>query len=749
MKPTLEAAFNEIQQLIDQGRIDAAIQRLELISRELPDEARVHNDLAALLTRQEKYDKALDHYEKALALDPRNITTQKNLADLHAVVFGRFDRAIRLYTEVLKVEPQDEESLVALVKIAEAMGDHDNANRFMEQLKQAYPHRYDLSSTAGRDGVGEASFPAEAHTFDQPSNFDITAIVSTYNSERFMHGCLQNLLSQGLGERLEIIVIDAASEQDEKAIVEAFQKHHSNIVYHRTAQKETIYASWNRAARMARGRFLINSNTDDRHLPGALLVKMQALDRTPDAGLVYADLWITDVENDVFDPAHVNRYQRQSYPAFTPLTGLTGSNFSPHPMWRKSAHDTLGYFDDTYTVAGDYDFFFKIATDLGAVHVPEPLGLYYRNPEGIEFSNRETAVAEFRRMRQENYARLPLETFFPNIKTMAHDEMAKYAAYWELGNNCLMATLAREFELAIGYYTWAQEGYGDQKELINNLAIAHFFSGDRQTALALLAPASKKSLKSRLLYQQIQNDDIPLDKMSFQLESPAHKVVEKSRQGRRIPLDALAASSKPSAPEISDRPLSALTGQGSQRKVSTQRATPAVAGFACLAATGQTADQLIDTYAIIANHLPHDMRLRCVGHLYCDEDQARFEKETGLRIEGRSIVACINDMAKETTNADAVMWVLDGSAWTGADAVMGMRDCLQNMAETGVVAGLMSDFTHFGMAQTEKAMQRPHFEGMANSFYHRFKHRRHVSQRVESRCWLFILQPEQLHSVVI
>ncbi len=52
----------------------------------------------------------------------------------------------------------------------------------------------------------------------------VSAVVSTYNSEKFIYGRLINLTEQTLYKKkdLEIIVIDSNSKENEKAIVEKF-----------------------------------------------------------------------------------------------------------------------------------------------------------------------------------------------------------------------------------------------------------------------------------------------------------------------------------------------------------------------------------------------------------------------------------------------------------------------------------------------------------------------------------------------
>ena len=78
------------------------------------------------------------------------------------------------------------------------------------------------------------------------SKYLISAIVSTYNAEKFIAGCLEDLEAQTLADKTEIIVIDSASEQNEADVVCAYQQKYENIRYLRTSERQTIYGAWNR-----------------------------------------------------------------------------------------------------------------------------------------------------------------------------------------------------------------------------------------------------------------------------------------------------------------------------------------------------------------------------------------------------------------------------------------------------------------------------------------------------------------------
>jgi FkbM family methyltransferase len=210
----------------------------------------------------------------------------------------------------------------------------------------------------------------------------VSAIVSTYNSEKFIRGCLEDLESQTIADRLEIIVVNSASEQDEESIVKEFQKKYSNIVYIKTNKREGLYAAWNRAIKVASGRFLTNANTDDRHRKDALEVMSNVLLASPDASLVYGDQIVTDSPNPTFDNHHAVEVAKR--PEFSRQRLLFGCCVGSQPMWRKSLHDEFGGFDETLTCAADWDFWLKIAGKHSFKHIDGFLGLYYRNENGIE-----------------------------------------------------------------------------------------------------------------------------------------------------------------------------------------------------------------------------------------------------------------------------------------------------------------------------------------------------------------------------
>lgn len=212
----------------------------------------------------------------------------------------------------------------------------------------------------------------------------VSAIISLYNAERFLRGRLDDLVAQTLyaANRLEIIAVVSGSKQGEGRILREYIRRGANIKVI-TTPREGIYSAWNRGIRLASGDYITNANADDRLAPNALETLAAALDIEPDVDIVYADSFVTDQPN-----ATMAAFHPSTRP---PYTGgvLEWRTFSPkklaqsccvghYPMWRKSTHERVGKFDESYLLAGDYEFWLRCAASgIRFEHIPQKLGLFY------------------------------------------------------------------------------------------------------------------------------------------------------------------------------------------------------------------------------------------------------------------------------------------------------------------------------------------------------------------------------------
>lgn len=233
----------------------------------------------------------------------------------------------------------------------------------------------------------------------------VSAIVSTYNSAKFIRGCLDDLLSQTLWQRgeLEIIVINSGSQQDEAYYLKEYLRRGIPLTII-TTLREPLYVAWNRGLTIAQGQYVTNANTDDRHHPCAYEMQAAYLDQYPTVGLVYADAFVTPTPNATWDSTYQLNDEAPypngvlGWPEFDPHALLQYCYIGQAPMWRKSLHDTVGFFDTSFMVAGDYEMWLRmVACGVVMQRLPQVLGLFYWHPEQLGRQQAAQSAMESRR----------------------------------------------------------------------------------------------------------------------------------------------------------------------------------------------------------------------------------------------------------------------------------------------------------------------------------------------------------------
>ncbi len=231
----------------------------------------------------------------------------------------------------------------------------------------------------------------------QNSNFCISIITSIYKGDKFIKGFMEDIIKQTIFDRCELILINANSPDNEEVVITPYLEQYSNIIYVKLDHDPGLYAVWNIAITMARGKYITNANIDDRLAYNCYELHAQALDGHPEVDLIYSDIYRTHKPNETFYNHTGKPYF--IYPAFSPkrMSICLPNN---HPMWRKSMHEKHGIFNEKYKCGGDYEMWLR-AVRGGAkfLKVNKILGLYYDNPKGISTS-KETISQATRESRQ-------------------------------------------------------------------------------------------------------------------------------------------------------------------------------------------------------------------------------------------------------------------------------------------------------------------------------------------------------------
>ncbi len=118
--------IKKAEELVEQNRIEEAIDLYERITKGYPEDSDSHVELAKLYTRTDQHEKAAQTYNQLLEADPDNIKHQDALVNsLQAA--GKQDEAFEIAQAYIQTEPEVGVHYARLAKLYEAEGNEAEA----------------------------------------------------------------------------------------------------------------------------------------------------------------------------------------------------------------------------------------------------------------------------------------------------------------------------------------------------------------------------------------------------------------------------------------------------------------------------------------------------------------------------------------------------------------------------------------------------------------------------------------------
>lgn len=239
----------------------------------------------------------------------------------------------------------------------------------------------------------------------------ISVITSLYNSQNYLQGYFNALSEIVNKEELEILLIHNAANAEELAIINS-RLPQFPFIKHIRVEREGLYNTWNRGVKLATADYLTVWNVDDVHLPESLKNQADALDQNPGAALAYGDFIIVNNYGDTEGYAMNEPEFSSSDPTF-----LRRHHIGCFPMWRKSVHDKIGYFDEQFRLIADLDFQIRVAKSFAMIKIPQQLGYYLEGTPGNLSSNSRIQDMEHTvlHIRYGNFNQIFLTYFFESL----------------------------------------------------------------------------------------------------------------------------------------------------------------------------------------------------------------------------------------------------------------------------------------------------------------------------------------------
>ena len=219
------------------------------------------------------------------------------------------------------------------------------------------------------------------------SKYRATAIVSMYNSKKFVKNKIKNLLESE--EPIEVVLVDCTGGRELKLVEDLVSTDQFiKIVF---KKRITIWAAMNAGIKAATTPYIVQANTDDYVDPTAYKKQIEKLEEGFD--IAYFDYKLAP-----YEPTYLRALKKFYDLYHTPEDGYSsGNGLGPFPMWKKDLHEKHGYFDERLEIYGDSDFWETLSrNDIKWGRIPEFLGVYaYRSnnlEKNIEFRHKDGKV---------------------------------------------------------------------------------------------------------------------------------------------------------------------------------------------------------------------------------------------------------------------------------------------------------------------------------------------------------------------
>ena len=204
----------------------------------------------------------------------------------------------------------------------------------------------------------------------------VSIIMPVYNEEASIKKAIKTVIDQTY-KKFELIVIDDGSTDGTSNIVKTLQELDERIIYLRNEENRGTTYSLNRGLRKASGEYIARIDGDDWYHPRKLELQVKFLERRSEYGIVGTFYILVDESGRAvkvrLPVTHSEIMKRMAY-----RNAFAHSSI----MVRRSVLDMVGYYDERYEYAQDYDLYFRILEVSKGYNLPSYLLYRMRRRQG-------------------------------------------------------------------------------------------------------------------------------------------------------------------------------------------------------------------------------------------------------------------------------------------------------------------------------------------------------------------------------
>jgi len=217
----------------------------------------------------------------------------------------------------------------------------------------------------------------------------VSVIIPVYNGLEYLERALVSVLEQE-GVAVEVVLIDSSTDKS-CAMVSRFTDARVRCYFQ---EPRGVSAARNLGIQHAQGEYIAFQDADDEWLPGKLMMQVTALQRYPDAGLVFTDTMMFR-DGEVIQEA-MNRDMLRDW-CRSHSSDLPGCYYgglyeqllvrdcmnTSSVLVRRKVLEESGTFDENFKVGEDYDLWLRIAKNHPMIFIDRVLCKYRVRDGGL------------------------------------------------------------------------------------------------------------------------------------------------------------------------------------------------------------------------------------------------------------------------------------------------------------------------------------------------------------------------------
>ena len=181
----------------------------------------------------------------------------------------------------------------------------------------------------------------------------VSVVMSVYNGEKYLKESVESILNQTFSD-FEFTIINDGSTDKTPEILRSFNDERIKVI---NQENMGLTRSLNKAINLVIGEYIARMDADDVSLPERLERQVEFLDENLDVGMVGTACKEIDRDGQeigIFSPPTTNNELKKVLIRYNPFVHAS-------VMIRRTVIDKVGIYDESFSSAQDYEFWFRIA----------------------------------------------------------------------------------------------------------------------------------------------------------------------------------------------------------------------------------------------------------------------------------------------------------------------------------------------------------------------------------------------------